>query len=182
VAAGVGIAGSAALVLVEGVVPLGPEPALFEAMIEGWRRQQSARRLSASVVEGRERLVRRFQEFTGVWPWQWTPAQVDSWVDSGGWAHSTVRSYQGALATLLDYVCDSRYGWLVECQQRVGAVGVQVCLAENTAAHVAEYEGRPARRPLSRRELQTLFDVADAKNRMLRAALAQVFDSQDGPQ
>jgi hypothetical protein len=63
VAADVGVAGSAALVLVEGVVPLRPEPALFEAMIEGWRRQQSARRLSAGVVDDRERLVRRFQEF-----------------------------------------------------------------------------------------------------------------------
>jgi hypothetical protein len=62
--------------LVEGVVPIRPEPALFEAMLEGWRRQQSARRLSAGVVDGRERLVRRFQEFTGVWPWQWTPAQI----------------------------------------------------------------------------------------------------------
>ena len=160
-AAGLGVAGSAALVLVEGVVPMRPESALFEAMLEGWRRQQSARRLSAGVVDGRERLVRRFREFTGVWPWQWSPAQVDSWVASGEWAHSTVRSYQGALATFLDFVCDPRYGWLVECQQRVGAVPVQVCFAENTAAHAADYEGRPQRRPLSRTELQTFFDVAD---------------------
>jgi integrase/recombinase XerC len=160
---GAGVAGSAALVLVEGVVPLRPEPALFEAMLDGWRRQQAARRLSAGVVAGRERLVRRFREFTGVWPWQWSPAQVDSWVASGEWAHSTVRSYQGALATFLDYVCDPRYGWLVECQQRVGAVPVQVCFAENTAAHVADYEGRPERRPLSRTELQTFFDVADER-------------------
>ena len=29
-------AGSAALVLVDGAVPLRPEPALFEAMLEGW--------------------------------------------------------------------------------------------------------------------------------------------------
>jgi hypothetical protein len=87
-------------VLVEGVVPIRPESALFEAMLEGWRRQQSARRLSAGVVDGRERLVRRFQEFTGVWPWQWSPAQVDSWVASGEWAHSTVRSYQPSSVTL----------------------------------------------------------------------------------
>lgn len=30
-------AGAAALVLVEGTVPLRPEPALFDAMPEGWR-------------------------------------------------------------------------------------------------------------------------------------------------
>ena len=38
-------AGSAALVLVDGAVPLRPEPALFDAMLEGWQRQQAARRL-----------------------------------------------------------------------------------------------------------------------------------------
>jgi hypothetical protein len=65
-------AGSAALVLVDGAVPLRPEPALFEAMLEGWRRQQGARRLSGPLVEGRVRLVRRFAAFTGAWPWQWT--------------------------------------------------------------------------------------------------------------
>ena len=58
-------AGSAALVLVDGAVPLRPEPALFEAMLEGWRRQQGARRLSGPLIEGRVRLVRRFAAFTG---------------------------------------------------------------------------------------------------------------------
>jgi hypothetical protein len=101
-------AGSAALVLVDGAVPLRPEPALFEAMLEGWRRQQAARRLTGPLVEGRVRLVRRFGEFTGAWPWQWTPGQVEDWITSGGWAHSTVRSYEGALAIFLSYVCDPR--------------------------------------------------------------------------
>jgi hypothetical protein len=57
-------AGSAALVLVGEATPLRPEPALFEAMLEGWRRQQAARRLSIPLVDGRVRLVRRFQAFT----------------------------------------------------------------------------------------------------------------------
>jgi hypothetical protein len=77
--------------------------------------------LSPSMVGGRERTVRRFAAFTGSWPWCWRPDQVESWVASGGWAHSTVRTYQGALAVFLDYVCDPRYGWVVECEQRVGA-------------------------------------------------------------
>jgi hypothetical protein len=38
--------------------------------------------------------VRRFAEFAG-WPWQWSSAQVEAWIAAGGWAHSTVRSYQG---------------------------------------------------------------------------------------
>ena len=154
-------AGPTALVLVGGAVPLRPEPALFEAMLEGWRRQQVARRLTGPLIEGRIRLVRRFAAFTGAWPWQWTPAQVEDWIASGGWAHSTVRSYEGALAAFLGYVCDPRYGWIAECEQQVGARPVQVCHEGNTAVHAAEYEGRPQRRPLTRAELQAFLDAAD---------------------
>ncbi len=154
-------AGSAALVLVDGAVPLRPEPALFDAMLEGWRRQQVARRLTGPLIDGRVRLVRRFAEFTGAWPWQWTPGQVEQWIASGGWAHSTIRSYEGALAAFLGYVCDPRYGWAAECEQRVGARPVQVCHEGNTAVHAAEYEGQPERRPLTRAELQAFLDAAD---------------------
>ena len=105
---------------------------------------------------------RRFREFTGAWPWQWTPAQAGEWIADGGWAHSTVRSYEGALAAFLDYACDPRYGWASECEQRVGARPVQVCHEGNTAVHAAEYEGLPERRPLTRAELQAFLDAADA--------------------
>jgi integrase/recombinase XerC len=146
---------------VDGAVPLRPQPALFDAMLEGWRRQQAARRLSGPLIGGRIRVVRRFREFTGVWPWQWTPSQVEQWISSGGWAHSTIRSYEGALAVFLGYVCDPRYGWVAECEQQVGARPVQVCHEGNTAVHAAEYEGRPERRPLTRAELQAFLDAAD---------------------
>jgi site-specific recombinase XerD len=155
------VVGSAALVLVDGAAPVRPEPVLFEAMLEGWRRQQTSRRLSSSLIEGRERLVRRFAESTGAWPWQWTSTQGEAWIAEGGWARSTVRSYQGALAMFLSYVCDPRYGWATECEARVGARPVQVCHEDNLASHVADYEGRPGRRPLTRAELQAFFDAAD---------------------
>jgi len=154
-------AGSAALVLVDGAAPVRPEPALFGAMLEGWRRQQAARRLTVPLIDGRERVVRRFAAFTGCWPWQWSPAQAESWLASGGWAHSTARSYQGALAMFLDYVCDPRYGWVAECEQRAGAAPVQVFHERNSPVHAAEYEGRAERRPLTRAELQVFFDAAD---------------------
>lgn len=153
-------AGSAALVLVDAATPLRPEPALFEAMLEGWRCQQLSRRLSAALVDGRERVVRRFTEFAG-WPWQWSSAQLETWISAGGWAHSTVRSYQGALAMFCGYLCDPRYGWVAECEQRVGVGPVQICHEDNLAGHVADYEGRPGRRPLTRQELQAFFDAAD---------------------
>ena len=56
---------------------------------------------------------------------------------------------------------DSHYGWADACMERVGEVPTQICHEWNTATHVVEHEGRPARRPLSRAELQVLFDVAD---------------------
>jgi integrase/recombinase XerC len=150
-----------ALVAADGAVPVAPGAALLEEMLAGWRRQQQARRLTARLIGERERVIRQFTAFTGCWPWQWSAAQAEAWVASGGWAHSTVRSYQGALALFLEYVCDPRYGWVSECEQRAGAVPVQVFHERNIAAHVSEHEGRPERRPLTRAGLQAFFDAAD---------------------
>jgi integrase/recombinase XerC len=150
-----------AFVGADGAAPPSPEPGLLEEMLAGWRCQQQARRLSERLIGKRERLVRRFTAATGCWPWQWTAARAEAWIASGGWAHWTVRSYQGALAVFLEYACDPRYGWVAECEQRVGARPVQVFGEGNTAVHVADYEGRPQRRPLTRAELRAFFDAAD---------------------
>ena len=151
------LAGSASLVLVDGATPLRPEPALFDAMVAGWCRQHSARRLSPAITRQRVRVVQRFRAFSGSWPWEWTSAQADAWVAQGAWAHSTVRNYQGSLALALAYICDPRYGWSEACLERVGAAPAQVLDRWNSAAHVADYEGRPGRPPSTRAELQALF-------------------------
>lgn len=150
------------MVLVDAATPLHPEPALFEAMLEGWRRQHAARRLSPTITVARERTVRRFRDFTGAWPWAWRPEHIEAWVAQGGWAHSTIRSYEGSIGLFLGYVCDPRYGWAEECRSRVGAVPVQICHEANSAVHVDGLEGRPERRPFTRAELQALLDAADA--------------------
>lgn len=154
-------AGSAGLVLVESAALAHPGATIFEAMLQGWCRQHAARRLSPTITFQRQRTVRRFAEFTGAWPWQWRAEHLDAWVAQGRWAHSTVRSYQGSIAVFLDYLCDPRYGWAQVCAREVGEIPVQICDTTNRAVHVADYEGRPGRRPLTRTELQTLFDVAD---------------------
>jgi hypothetical protein len=57
--------GAAHLVLDSGVRYLDPAPAVFEAMLEGWERQQKSRFLSEDgTITPRVRLVRRFVEFT----------------------------------------------------------------------------------------------------------------------
>ncbi len=81
---GTQVAGSSALSLVTAVTPLRPEPGLFEAMLAGWRRQQQSRRLGESIIGSWERTVRRFGEFTGGWPWEWSPAQLEAWIGAGG--------------------------------------------------------------------------------------------------
>src|SRR5260370_21573845 len=162
--------GAAALVLVEGVQQLRPEAALFESMLEGWRLQQGSRRLGSSIIAGRDRVVRRFQAYTEAWPWAWQPQQLEAWVASGHWAHSTTRSYQGALGMFLSYLLDARYGWTPLCEEAVGATPTQICHEWNTAAHVVDYEARPQRRPLSRIELQTFFDLADNRARSVAAS------------
>ena len=85
---------SAALVLVGGATPLRPEPALFGAMLEGWRRQQVSRRLSGPLIDGRERIVRRFAEFGG-WPWQWTSAPLEAGTAGAGVSRGQPRRARG---------------------------------------------------------------------------------------
>lgn len=166
--------GSARLVMVSGAALLRPEQAVFEAMLTGWRAQQRARLLAAATVGGRERIVRRFGEYTGEPPWRWSASDVEDWTSSllsgRGHAHATIRSYQGAIGCFCDYLVDARYGWAEQCQARFGTHPAQVCHEWNTAVHVADYEGRPGRRPFTRAELQALFDYADDRVVAVRAS------------
>ncbi len=159
------LAGAAHLELVSGVVQLRPEEAMFEAMLQGWRAQQTARGLQADTIGDRERLVRRFLAWTNEFPWNWGPAHVEEWTLSlTGEAHlapSTVRGYQTVLRLFSEYVTDGRYGWVVACEDTFGTFPVPICHEWNTIAHLNDYEGSPEARPLSREELQRLFDYAD---------------------
>src|SRR4051794_32999397 len=162
----VDLAGAAHLVLADGVAYLDPEPAVFEAMLDGWDRQQRSRFLRETTIGPRVALVRRFTTFAGLYPWQWTPLELEAFTSSlvsgeRPLAHSTVRSYQVTLRMFCDFITDARYGWAVECQQRFGQVPAQIAHEWNTVAHLAEYEGRPGRRALTYDEVQRLFDAAD---------------------
>jgi site-specific recombinase XerD len=167
------IAGAASLVLADNVIPLDPKPAMFEAMLEGWERQQSARFLKEATIAARLRFVRRFAQFTNQYPWEWTAGEAEAFFDDlrrqeKPVASSTVRGYQVVLRLFLDFAADERYGWGVECERRFGAAPVQVLHEWNTVAHRLDYEGQPARRPLSYDEVQALFDAADGLVEMSR--------------
>jgi integrase/recombinase XerC len=156
-----------------GVRPLRLEEALFEATLEGWRRQQAGRHLRGATVRARELVVRRFGERTGRWPWEWRAIDVDEWMEDlgappRGLAVSTLRSYQGALRAFMDYLSDERYPWLGICEQQFGVRPRQILFAENLIRRVADYEGDPARRPFSREELTLFFGFCDERVNRLR--------------
>ena len=111
------LAGAAHLELVSGVVPLRPEDAMTEAMLNGWRAQQKARGLQESTIEPRERLVRAFIGFTNEYPWNWGPGHVEEWTlalaAERHLAASTIRGYQAGTTVP---VCDLGAGWILACR------------------------------------------------------------------
>ncbi|HYZ98801.1 MAG TPA: site-specific integrase [Acidimicrobiales bacterium] len=169
---GLTLPGSAALQLVGGVPLLHPEDQVFAAMLDGWATQQRSRFLAESTIVGRRQFLERFHRWTNEYPWRWQPQDVEEWTSRAiaerKAAHSTVRSEQVTLSLFMDYICDARYGWVAECEARFGTFPVQICHEWNTVTHRSEFEGRPGNRPLTRGELQGLFDHADERVETIR--------------
>jgi site-specific recombinase XerD len=159
--------GAASLQLVDGLRLLHPEEQVLAAMLDGWAVQQRSRFLSAATIRGRRLMVERFVRWTNEYPWRWRPQDVEEWtarsIAERHLAHSTVRGTQVTLSLFCEYICDARYGWPAACEARFGSHPVQVCHEWNTLVHRADYEGRPGNRPLTRAELQALFDHADER-------------------
>ncbi|MFD3554478.1 tyrosine-type recombinase/integrase [Streptomyces goshikiensis] len=168
--------GAAHLVLADGVVHLDPEPAVLEAMLEGWARQQRTRFLNfESTIRPRISLVRRLVAFTNEYPWEWAPGEVEAFFDhlrtrrpGRPLTVSTARNYQNDLRLFFDYVTDARYGWPATCRERFGRAPVQVLHEWNTVTHTSGYEGAAERRPLTYDEVQGLFDAADGRVEEIR--------------
>lgn len=157
-----------------GVRPLRMEEAVFEAVLVGWQRQQSARHLAESTKRNRADLVRRFRAESGMWPWEWQAIHVDEWLEDLGGpprrrAVSTLRGYQSALRAFLEYVTDERYPWVAICEREFGRRPVQAIDERNSIMHLGDYEGHPGRRPMTREELTLFFDHCDARVQARRA-------------
>ena len=108
------VPGAASLLLVSGVKYLNEASAVFEAMVEGWSRQQASRRLRDTTIYPRLALIRRFQEFTNEYPWNWKAQDVEDFTVSlmsgeRGLSTGTIRGYHLTLRQFCDYLTDRRY-------------------------------------------------------------------------
>ena len=172
------LVGAASMELISGVVQLRPEDAMVEAMLRGWRAQQTARGLKDDDTIGpRERLIRRFLAFTNEYPWAWSPGHMDEWslqlTAEQHLAPSTIRSYQCTLRQFTEFLTDGRYGWAVACEQAFGPGNhpVAICHEWNTIAHLNDYEGEPGGSAVHpRRSCSEFLDYADEQvDRAVRA-------------
>jgi hypothetical protein len=132
---------------------------MFDAIIEGWQREQASRYLREATIAARVGVVRRLAQFSGQYPWQWTAEEMEAFCTQtrsghGRLAFSTLRGYQNTIRLFCEYVTDDRYGWVTECLERFGRAPAQICHEWNTVAHIDEYEGDPRRRALTYDEVQ----------------------------
>ena len=117
-----------------------------------WRSQQLSRNLSFTTIANGERVVQRFQDHAGSFPWGWTSEEFEAWISGlrkTSRALSTVRAYEMGVHSFLSYACDPAYGWAEACLKRFGTHPTQICTETNLAVHASDNEGRPTRRSLT---------------------------------
>jgi len=170
-----------------GVRPLRVEQAIFDAMLEGWRRQQLSRGSKLRTIDANVAIVCRVRDHVDAWPWEWRAEDVEQFVADLAVGPpprrpATLRNYQSRLRAFLSFASDERYPWPVVCRHEFGRAPVQLFDARNLIVHVDDWEADPGRRALSRGELQAFFDFCDAQvagRRALRrkGALAALRDA-----
>lgn len=67
------------------------EDRVFDAVIDGWKPQMMARGLATQTIEGRCRVLRRFQEYAGTFPFQPAEQAQDGFQHSSGSARDPAR-------------------------------------------------------------------------------------------
>ncbi len=160
----------------------------FRRMLDGWSTQQASRGLRSSTIESRRSCVRRLFEFTGAYPWDWGPSDLEEFTTRllngpKPVALSTARHYQEAISLFCTYASSRDYGWPQVLEDAFGRGVTQICTPWNSVKHVTDFEGRATRRPFSYDELQTFFDAADSRfqdsaRHRSKGALAALRDAQ----
>jgi integrase/recombinase XerC len=170
-----------------GVRPSRLEPALFDAVLDGWRAQQRSRGNKERTIGVGVWLVERLRAHADAWPWEWRAEHVEEFVsdlasEPRPCRPATLRNYQSRIRSFLDYLCDGRYPWGAICVRSFEVRPVQFFDERNLIVHVDDWEADPRRRALTEDELQGFFDFCDEQvtgRRALRrkGALAALRDA-----
>ena len=139
---------------------------VFDSMLDGWRAQMLARGLTTATIENRCRVVRRFQAFSGEFPWQWRPMDIEDFLAerrSGEKPISltTLRSDSNSVAMFCAYLTHPAYGWIDLCERTFGDIPSQICFEWNTPKHTTDDAVPAGRRAFTKQELQQLLDYLD---------------------
>lgn len=143
-----------------------PDPDVFLAeVLLGWEHALRSAQRKLPYITASKATVVALSDFSGKFPWEWTPGDPDEWFSHlrgvKNLAHSTVRKYQGAINMFCRYACSPEYPWAERAAKLFGSTFSQVITEFNRVSHKQEAEGRPKKRAFTRQELQELFDLAD---------------------
>ena len=146
----------------------------FEQLLTGWKRAQFTKNFTERTVKRRLRTVMRFTDFTGKYPWEWTPADADEFFDHlrgvNNVAQETARAYQSDIGQFCTYITSDYYEWNDTCLRLFGASMSQIITDINRAKHTQEATMGPTKRAMDLDELQAFFDYADTEvERILRS-------------
>lgn len=153
----------------------GPDrDAFLEQVLTGWKRQQFTKNFTEKTVKRRIASVVGFAEFSGKFPWEWTPRDADDYFAHlrgvKNLSQETARAYQSDISLFRAYATSDIYQWNETCGRMFGTSMSQVITDLNKAKHTQEATMGPEKRAFDMAELQDFFDLADDEvERILRS-------------
>lgn len=144
------------------VVLLRPEESILHAALGGWVMRMESKALTHRYVDNAYNTILRFVRYTNEYPWNWTPADLESWTSEllGRISPKSVRGLRGHIGRFIDYMTDPDYVWAEVCEKYFNTFPSQICTEANSISEHAFGDGQ---RPLTftREELGRLFDYCD---------------------
>lgn len=139
--------------------------AFLGEVLTGWKRSQITQNFTPQTAKRRVASVMRLADFSGKYPWEWTPIDADDLFDHlrgvNNLSIATVRAYQTDIKLFCEYAANVEYDWNENCGRLFGTSFAQVITEFNKARHVQEADMGPSKRAFTLEELQAFFDLAD---------------------
>lgn len=135
--------------------------AFLGEVLTGWKRSQITQNFTPQTAKRRVASVMRLADFSGKYPWEWTPIDADDLFDHlrgvNNLSIATVRAYQTDIKLFCEYAANVEYDWNENCGRLFGTSFAQVITEFNKARHVQEADMGPSKRAFTLEELQAFF-------------------------